>query len=366
MTPSSRKVEAPKSYYDVPMLKPPVWKWEIATYFFLGGLSAGAYLLARMASRFGNRRYKDIEEAGTLIAAIAFVPCAPLLIRDLGDWKRFHYMLRVFKPKSPMNLGTWVLTGYGAFVTLAALKEWRKSRNSPPAALETQRHREGIQRKEEKKKRRKGEKETGQGTGNREQGTEENTEEDVLSTINSVLLDGGGVPLALLLAGYTGVLLSTTATPLWARKNWLGALFSASAISTGASAIELALQMKSADADSAAFPCALEADRYGSQDYGSRCAGRLFDGSGQAGRADYQRQVRAAFVGRGGGRRLDWFRRAGSHPGEEPENAPCVADCGRRGGVGRRFCAAVGHFTGRAHLRQRPTSRPRFSKPRSL
>ena len=165
MTPSSRKVEAPKSYYDVPMLKPPVWKWEIATYFFLGGLSAGAYLLARMASRFGSKRYKDIEEAGILIAAIAFVPCAPLLIRDLGDWKRFHYMLRVFKPKSPMNLGTWVLTGYGAFVTLAALKEWRKSRNSPPAALETQRHREGTQRKEEKKKRRKGEKETGQGTG---------------------------------------------------------------------------------------------------------------------------------------------------------------------------------------------------------
>ena len=39
-----RQSATPKSYYDVPMLKPPVWKWEIATYFFLGGLSAGAYM----------------------------------------------------------------------------------------------------------------------------------------------------------------------------------------------------------------------------------------------------------------------------------------------------------------------------------
>ena len=207
MTPDSppgkkRQAETPKSYYDVPMLKPPVWQWEIATYFFLGGLSAGAYCIARTASRFGGKKYQDITRAGTLIAAAAFAPCPPLLIRDLGDKTRFHYMLRVFKPKSPMNLGSWVLSGYGAFVTLATLNERRKA------------------------------------SGN-----------SSLDTVIDGALDGGGVPLALLLAGYTGVLLSTSSTPLWARKNWLGALFSASAISTGASAIELALQAGSPDAE---------------------------------------------------------------------------------------------------------------------
>ncbi len=222
--------DEPKNYYDVPMLKPPVWKWEIAAYFFLGGLSAGAYLLARAASRFGGRRYQDIEQAGTLIAAAAFVPCAPLLIKDLGDWKRFHYMLRVFKPRSPMNLGSWTLTGYGAFVTIAILNEWRKSRNLPPAALETQRHREKTQRK-----------------GKPVHSRTPNPQPSILNPVIDAALDGG-VPFALMLAAYTGVLLSTSATPLWARKNWLGALFSASAVSTGVSAIELALQAKSSHA----------------------------------------------------------------------------------------------------------------------
>ena len=233
--------DEPKNYYDVPMLKPPVWKWEIATYFFLGGLSGGAYLLARMASRFGGKRYKDIEQAGTLIAAAAFVPCAPLLVRDLGDWKRFHYMLRVFKPKSPMNLGSWTLTGYGAFVTLAVLNEWRKSRNSPHAALETQ-------RKEEKEKRRRGDTIHNSTTLTPHPGRHPAGKNTTLNTVIDAALDGG-VPFALMLAGYTGVLLSTSVTPLWARKNWLGALFSASAVSTGVSAIELALQMKSPDAE---------------------------------------------------------------------------------------------------------------------
>src|SRR5205085_5334062 len=94
---------AKPGYYDVPMLKPPVWKWEIAGYFFLGGLSAGAYLLARMAERFGGRKYRDVTRAGTAIAWGSMLPCTPLLIKDLGDPKRFHYMLRVFKPSSPMN-----------------------------------------------------------------------------------------------------------------------------------------------------------------------------------------------------------------------------------------------------------------------
>lgn len=227
-----RQKETPQSYYDVPMLQAPVWKWEIATYFFLGGLSAGAYVLARMASRFGGKRYKDVEQAGALIAAAAFVPCAPLLVRDLGDWKRFHYMLRVFRPKSPMSVGSWTLTGYGAFVTLAALNEWRKAR----------RDRSWLEKIAHKATARV---ERGPGITRR---IADGLESKSLDPVVDAALDGG-VPFALMLAGYTGVLLSTSANPLWARKKWLGALFSVSAVSTGISAIELALQVKSPHAE---------------------------------------------------------------------------------------------------------------------
>ena len=181
-------------YYDVPMLKPPVWKWEIAAYFFLGGLSAGAYLLARMAARFGGRRYTDVTRLGTAAALGALLPCPPLLILELGDRRRFHYMLRVFKPSSPMNLGAWTLLAFSGVLTAESLRQSR-----------------------------------GDGTD---------------SGLAAALLDLAGIPLALLMAGYSGVLLSTTSTPIWARNPWLGPLFSTGALSSGASAIHLLLAAK--------------------------------------------------------------------------------------------------------------------------
>ncbi len=41
-----------------------------------------------------------------------------MLVADLGDPLRFHHMLRVFKPSSPMSLGTWSLTVYSLPLTL--------------------------------------------------------------------------------------------------------------------------------------------------------------------------------------------------------------------------------------------------------
>jgi formate-dependent nitrite reductase membrane component NrfD len=195
------------------MLKPPVWSIDIPLYFFLGGLSAGAYLLARVVARLGGGQYKEVTQAGTAIAAAAIIPCPLLLIHDLGDWKRFIYMLRVFKPKSPMNLGSWVLSGYSTVAALAALNQLRKAR----------RERTGAGRP--------------------------SLPVRVADGAVEAIADGAGVPLSLLLAGYTGVLLSTTSTPLWARNAWLGPLFSAGAISTGASAIQLARELTDSRAE---------------------------------------------------------------------------------------------------------------------
>ncbi|HZO88869.1 MAG TPA: NrfD/PsrC family molybdoenzyme membrane anchor subunit [Chthonomonadaceae bacterium] len=205
------KEQPAPTYYDVPMLKPPVWKWEIPSYFFLGGLSAGAFVLSRLAARFGKGRYREVTQAGTAVAAAALAPCPLLLIRDLGDPKRFHFMLRVFKPQSPMNLGAWTLMAYSGAVTLAAMQEWLLGR------------RKGRARRDSLPARVAG---------------------DALSAAT----DGLGIPVALLLGGYTGVLLSTTSTPLWARNPWLGPLFSASALGAGAEAINLALSAKAPDA----------------------------------------------------------------------------------------------------------------------
>lgn len=108
------------SYYGRPILKAPVWKDDIAYYFFLGGLSAGASLLGAGADLTGRpalRRGSRIGAFGAIAAGAAF------LVKDLGRPERFLNMLRVVKPTSPMSIGTWVLTAYGPAVGVAAASE---------------------------------------------------------------------------------------------------------------------------------------------------------------------------------------------------------------------------------------------------
>jgi hypothetical protein len=107
-------------YYDRSILKQPTWKSEIGIYFFAGGLAGASAVLSFMARLAGNRRL----ERSALINAMTGTILSPLLlIQDLGKPSRFHHMLRVFKPTSPMSIGTWILSGFGASITAAAASE---------------------------------------------------------------------------------------------------------------------------------------------------------------------------------------------------------------------------------------------------
>jgi hypothetical protein len=109
-----------RSYYGRPVLKPPVWEWKIPAYFFTGGLAAGAALLAAGADLTGR---PALRRAGRLGSLGGVAVSTVLLISDLGRPERFHHMLRVAKPTSPMSVGTWILTAFGAGSGLAAAAE---------------------------------------------------------------------------------------------------------------------------------------------------------------------------------------------------------------------------------------------------
>ncbi|RSM48994.1 polysulfide reductase [Amycolatopsis balhimycina DSM 5908] len=109
-----------RSYYGRPVLKPPVWEWKVPAYLFTGGLSAGTALLAAGADLTGRPALRRAGRTGSLAALLA---SAYLLVADLGRPERFHHMLRVAKPTSPMSVGTWILTAYGPGVGLAAAAE---------------------------------------------------------------------------------------------------------------------------------------------------------------------------------------------------------------------------------------------------
>jgi polysulfide reductase-like protein len=46
-----------------------------------------------------------------------------LLVADLGRPERFHHMLRVAKPTSPMSVGTWIITAFSPGAGVAAIDE---------------------------------------------------------------------------------------------------------------------------------------------------------------------------------------------------------------------------------------------------
>jgi hypothetical protein len=168
-----------------PIINPPVWTWEIPLYFWFGGIAAGSAFVALACDLAGDEHSARVARK---VALGALVPSPPLLILDLGRPERFYNMLRIFKPRSPMSMGAWALTLFG---NLAAGAVGADLLGKPRLAK-------------------------------------------ALGGANALV---GGY-----LGSYTGVLLASTAVPVWGRSRlFLGPIFVSTATATGAAATRLAL-----------------------------------------------------------------------------------------------------------------------------
>jgi Polysulphide reductase, NrfD len=183
--------ETPGSdYYGVAMLKEPVWKWYIPAYMYVGGVAGASAALGAAADLFGGSGMSELSRRSRLVAAGGAVASAALLIADLGRPARFLNMLRVFRPSSPMNVGTWILSAFGTFAGIAAL----------PAIVPLDR---GLRR-----------------------------------ACDAAWTSAGVMGLGL--TGYTGVLLAGTAVPIWqGARRALPILFSASGAAGAAALFDL-------------------------------------------------------------------------------------------------------------------------------
>src|SRR5260370_12277619 len=150
-------------------------------------MAAGAYVTASLAQNFGSDEDRRVAAGGFYVAAAVVAPCAPLLIADLGRPDRFHHMLRIFKPLSPMNLGAWTLTGFTPIAVARAASHAASTGllQGPLGAL--------------------------------------------ARLVPTRLAELTGCALGLTLAGYSGVLLAATNIPVWAQSQLLGSLLIASA-----------------------------------------------------------------------------------------------------------------------------------------
>ena len=111
------------SYYGRPVVKAAPWEAAIPLYLFMGGIAGGSSLLgagADLSGRPALARGARIGAAGAITVSLL------ALVADLGRPERFLNMLRVFKPTSPMSVGTWLLTAYGPGAVIAGAAEVAK------------------------------------------------------------------------------------------------------------------------------------------------------------------------------------------------------------------------------------------------
>jgi Ni/Fe-hydrogenase subunit HybB-like protein len=160
--------------------KAPPWHTSVAIDLLCSSLAAGLFAVAAIIYVLGNETDRAVARVGFFLAFPVMLVDLVCLVIDLGDPLRFMNMTRVFKPGSPMSIGVWSIVVF-SFVSF-------------------------------------------------------------LCCAISILLIGEtalfvlsliGLPFALAVANYKGVLLSTTAQPGWSSMRWLGALLSISAGAMG-------------------------------------------------------------------------------------------------------------------------------------
>lgn len=114
-----------ESYFDHPILRKAHWRWEIVSYFFVGGAAAASAALAAFADLYGGAEDDELVRNGRYTALAGAAISGALLVKDLGRPERFLNMLRIFKLKSPMSVGVYALVTFSTTAGFAALDQAR-------------------------------------------------------------------------------------------------------------------------------------------------------------------------------------------------------------------------------------------------
>jgi formate-dependent nitrite reductase membrane component NrfD len=107
----------PETYYNRPLLKKPHWEWEVITYLFMGGVMGGSGIIVAITD---DRTDPDLARSARYLAFALASTCPLILIKHLGRPERFHHMLRIAKWRSAMSMGVWGLISFSLPATLAA------------------------------------------------------------------------------------------------------------------------------------------------------------------------------------------------------------------------------------------------------
>jgi tetrathionate reductase subunit C len=87
------------------------YDWMIVTYFFFGGISAGAYMFS-VAANYWKQEFKPLAKRGAVLSLIALAIGMIILLLDLGQPFRAWRLFLSFNPRSPLSWGVWFLNAF--------------------------------------------------------------------------------------------------------------------------------------------------------------------------------------------------------------------------------------------------------------
>jgi formate-dependent nitrite reductase membrane component NrfD len=97
-------------YANGPVTKAPAWHGLVAWDLLFNNLTTGLFMVAAIGDLAAPEVFAHVARVAYPVALILLLTDLACLVFDLGDPFRFHHMLRVFKPSSPISLGTCCLT----------------------------------------------------------------------------------------------------------------------------------------------------------------------------------------------------------------------------------------------------------------
>ncbi len=84
----------------------------IATYFYLTGLSAGSFIISTLAYGFGMLKFKPLGKIGVVMATCLLIIAPMILLIDLEQPFRFWHLIIYLRSTSPITWGTFLLSLY--------------------------------------------------------------------------------------------------------------------------------------------------------------------------------------------------------------------------------------------------------------
>jgi Ni/Fe-hydrogenase subunit HybB-like protein len=120
MSADARAQQNGVGYAARPVTKPPDWNRLVACDMLFSSLTSGLFLTAALGELLAAEVFAPLAKVAYPLALALLSADLVCLVLDLGDPFRFHHMLRVFKPTSPMSLGAWCMTAYSLPLTVAA------------------------------------------------------------------------------------------------------------------------------------------------------------------------------------------------------------------------------------------------------